>query len=189
MRVSSAAFSDLDDLADLWVELAADQRAFGSHLRADANRTPIREALARHVAADGVLVAREGQENGATGETSGDGGGGDGGGAEDVEDAEAGDIVGFVMFDIEAGAYEQDATRGMIRNLFVRPVYRDAGVGAQLLAAAETALGDAGADTVALDVLADNDAARRFYRRHGYRPHRVELEKSMRNDTHSKEDR
>ncbi|MCO8267504.1 GNAT family N-acetyltransferase [Haloferax sp. AB510] len=185
MRVSSAAFSDLDDLADLWVELAADQRTFGSHLRADANRTPIREALARHVAADGVLVAREGQENDATGEADE----GDGGGAENVGDTETGDIVGFVMFDIEAGAYEQDATRGMIRNLFVRPVYRDAGVGARLLAAAEAALGEAGADTVALDVLADNDAARRFYRRHGYQPHRVELEKSMRNDTHSKEDR
>ncbi|POG56413.1 GNAT family N-acetyltransferase [Haloferax marisrubri] len=188
MRVSSAAFSDLDDLDDLWVELAADQRAFGSHLRADANRTPIREALARHVAADGVLVAREGQENDATGETGRDGGG-DRSGAEGVEDAEAGDILGFVMFDIEAGAYEQDATRGMIRNLFVRPAHRDAGVGTRLLTAAEAALEDAGADTVALDVLADNAAARRFYRRHGYRPHRVELEKSMRNDTHSKEDR
>ncbi|RDZ52056.1 GNAT family N-acetyltransferase [Haloferax sp. Atlit-6N] len=181
MRVSSAAFSDLDDLADLWVELAADQRSFGSHLRADANRAPIREALARHVAADGVLVAREEGTDGAEKNDGNDG--------NDAEGPETGDIVGFVMFDIEAGAYEQDATRGMIRNLFVRPAYRDAGVGARLLAAAETALGDAGADTVALDVLADNDAARRFYRRHGYRPHRVELEKSMRNDTHSKEDR
>ncbi|WP_424006152.1 GNAT family N-acetyltransferase [Haloferax denitrificans] len=178
MRVSSAAFSDLDDLADLWVELAADQRAFGSHLRADANRTPIREALARHVAADGVLVAREGDSAGGTeGET---------GTGSDTE--AAGDLVGFVMFDIEAGAYEQDVTRGMIRNLFVRPSSRDAGVGTRLLEAAENALAEAGVDTVALDVLAANDAARRFYRRHGYRPHRVELEKSMRSDTHSKED-
>ncbi|ELZ99308.1 GNAT family N-acetyltransferase [Haloferax sulfurifontis] len=184
MRVSSAAFSDLDDLADLWVELAADQRAFGSHLRADANRTPIREALARHVAADGVLVAREGDSAGGTeGGTEGETGAG-----SDTEAAGAGGLVGFVMFDIEAGAYEQDVTRGMIRNLFVRPSSRDAGVGTRLLEAAENALGAAGADTVALDVLAANDAARRFYRRHGYRPHRVELEKSMRSDTHSKED-
>ncbi|MFC7128130.1 GNAT family N-acetyltransferase [Haloferax chudinovii] len=176
MRVSSAAFSDLDRLADLWVELAADQRAFGSHLRADANRTPIREALARHVAADGVLVAREGDTAGGTE------------GGSNTEAAGTDDVVGFVMFDIEAGAYEQDATRGLVRNLFVRPAYRDAGVGTRLLEAAENALGEAGADTVALDVLAANDAARRFYRRHGYRPHRVELEKSMRSDTHSKED-
>lgn len=105
-----------------------------------------------------------------------------------AEDADADGLVGFVMFDIEAGAYEQDATRGMVRNLFVRPAYRDAGVGTRLLAAAEDALADAGVDAVALDVLADNEAARRFYRRHGYRPHRVELEKSMRSDTHSKED-
>ncbi|RDZ34594.1 MULTISPECIES: GNAT family N-acetyltransferase [Haloferax] len=177
MRVSSAAFSELDDLVELWVELAADQRASGSHLRAEANRTPIREALARHVAADGVLVAREGDvSNGGTEVGS------------SAEDADADGLVGFVMFDIEAGAYEQDATRGMVRNLFVRPAYRDAGVGTRLLAAAENALADAGVDAVALDVLADNEAARRFYRRHGYRPHRVELEKSMRSDTHSKED-
>jgi hypothetical protein len=36
--------------------------------------------------------------------------------------------------------------------------------------------------------MAANAAARRFYERHGYRTHRVELEKSARSDTHSKED-
>ncbi len=53
---------------------------------------------------------------------------------------------------------------------------------------AEELLRQAGADILALEAMADNESARRFYRRHGYRPHRVELEKSMRSDTHSKED-
>ena len=41
---------------------------------------------------------------------------------------------------------------------------------------------------VSLEAMAANERARRFYERHGYRPHRVELEKPARNDTHSKED-
>ncbi|KTG27421.1 GNAT family N-acetyltransferase [Haloferax profundi] len=162
MRVTPAVMSDLEPLADLWVELAAGQKAFGSHLRAEVNRPTIRESLARHITIDGVLVARD-----------------------EADD----DILGFVMFEVEVGTYEQDVTRGTISNLFVVPERRGDGLGGRLLDAAETELRDAGVDVVALDVMADNEAARRFYRRHGYGPHRIELEKSIQNDTHSKEDR
>jgi hypothetical protein len=49
---------------------------------------------------------------------------------------------------------------------------------------------------VALEAMAANDEARRFYRERGYTPHRVELQTrvgrgtnaSGENDTHSKED-
>lgn len=166
MRVTQAELSDLDSLVDLWVELAEGQKAFGSHLFAEANRTPIRESVARHIAVDGIVVARD--------ETTTDGGD---------------DVVGFVMFEVEAGTYEQDVTRGTVSNLFVLPGRRDAGVGSRLLDAAERRLREMGVDVVALDVMAGNESARRFYRRHGYRPHRIELEKSIQNDTHSKEDR
>jgi len=74
----------------------------------------------------------------------------------------------------------------VIVNLYVRPGSRGDGVGSALLAAAESELADMGVDTVSLEVLADNEDARRFYRRHDYGPHRVELAKSMENDTHSK---
>ncbi len=41
--------------------------------------------------------------------------------------------------------------------------------------------------------MAENEEARRFYRRHGYDPLRVTMERSLagrsENDTHSKEDR
>ncbi|KAB1198842.1 MULTISPECIES: N-acetyltransferase [Haloferax] len=161
MRVSVAEMSALDTLSDLWVELANGQRAFGSHLFAGANRTPIRVSLARHITFDGVLVAHD----------------------------ESDDIVGFVMFEVESGTYEQDVTRGTVSNLFVVPERRGEGVGSRLLSAAEERLRDAGAEVVGLDVMAANESARRFYRRHGYRPHRIELEKSIQNDTHSKEDR
>ncbi|MFB6129686.1 MAG: GNAT family N-acetyltransferase [Salinigranum sp.] len=159
MRITSPGMDDVDAIADLWVELAAGQRAHGSHLLAAENRTTIRESIAHHVAVDGVRVARDP------------------------------DIVGFVTFDFEGNDYDQTATRGVVRNLYVRGDRRNEGIGRALLTAAERELAAAGADVVSLEALAGNEAAIRFYERAGYRTHRVELEKPVENDTHSKEDR
>ena len=158
VTVESPGTDAIDRLADLWVELAAGQRDHGSHIRAGDNRTRVRENIARHVVSDTALVARE-----------------DG-------------VVGFVTFEREGGSYEQDRVRGVVTNLYVRPERRDEGLGAALLAAAEDRLRESGVDAVALEVMADNEAARRFYRRAGYTPHRVELEKPVESDTHSKGD-
>lgn len=180
MRVAVAEMSDLDVLSDLWVELAHGQRGFGSHLHADENRAMIRASMARHITFDGILVARG--ETTAPDDASQDA-------PDDASSDTSDDVLGFVMFEIETGAYEQDVTRGTVSNLFVRPNRRDEGIGSRLLEAAEGELREVGADVVGLDVMAANESARRFYRRHGYRPHRIELEKSIQNDTHSKEDR
>jgi len=150
VRVAPATAEDVDALADLWVDLATGQRALGSHVRAGANRRAIRDRLAHGVVAGEVFLARE-----------------------------EGELVGFVTAAIEPDRYERDCRRGVVENLYVRPGARDAGVGGRLLEAAETALAEAGADVVALEALADNESARRFYRRHGYVPHRVELEKAI----------
>jgi len=144
---------DLDRLADLWVDLAADQRRHGSHLAAEGNRETARDALARQVATDGLRVA------------------------------DAGEPVGFVTFEIERGRYEQDLTRGLVHDLYVVPEWRDDGLGGRLLDAAERALADAGAAVVAVEALAANEAARRLYRRRGYETRRVELERRLANDT------
>ena len=160
----------VDALVELWVDLAAGQRAHGSHVLPAPNRESVRESLARHAVAGGLRAARRDDE-----------------------------VVGFVSFALERGAYESDETRGIVHNVYVDPDHRNRGIGGDLLAAAESALADAGASVVALEAMAANDGARRFYRRHGYAPHRVELEKRVRggaadpaspgeNDTHSKED-
>ena len=159
VRLESAVMSDVDRLVELWVALARDQRAYDSHLEPAANRGPVRETIARHIVVDGVTVAR------STDET-----------------------VGFAMFGLEHGDYEQSVTRGVVHNLFVLPEWRGRGIGGRLLDAAEVALADAGADVFSLEAMATNEGARRFYERHGYRVHRVELEKSARSDTHSRED-
>ncbi|MBX0294452.1 GNAT family N-acetyltransferase [Haloarcula nitratireducens] len=154
MEITTATTDDVDAVVDLWVELARDQRAHGSHLLADENRTTVREATLQRVVAEDLLVAR-------------------------VDGA----IVGFVMLTIERGRYEQRRVRGLVENIYVSPAYRRRGIGSALLGAAEATLTEAGADVVALEALAENDAARQFYAAHGYTPHRVELEKPTESDT------
>ncbi|PSP85205.1 GNAT family N-acetyltransferase [Halobacteriales archaeon QS_1_68_17] len=158
MRVAPATADDADALADLWVDLARGQRTHGSHLRAAENRSVARESLLRHVVAGELLVARDGDR-----------------------------ILGFVTVSIETGEYETDASRGIVENLFVRPDYRNAGIGGELLAAGEELLADRGAEVVKLEVVADNRAARRFYRRRGYEPHRVVLERPLESDNHTRD--
>ena len=170
VSVEVATGEHVDRVTDLWVDLARDQRAYGSHLYARANRVPVRERIARHVANDTLLVACDSDTVGSSDD-------------EVVGD----DVVGFVTFDVQTGSYAQDVTRGLVRNVFVAEGHRDEGVGSALLAAAEVELADRGVDVVQLEVLADNDAAKRFYRRAGYEPHRIEMEKSVESDNHSKE--
>lgn len=157
--VERPSMDEVDAVADLWVDLAASQRAYDSHIRGPENRETIREAMARHAVTDGLRVAR------LDGET-----------------------VGFVMFGLERGEYEQDLTRGVVRNIYVEPAARNRGLGSELLSTAERELRDAGAEAITLDVMAENEGARRFYERHGYVPHRVEVEKRVESDTHSKGD-
>ena len=154
MTLEAPDREELDVLADLWVDLAQGQRAYDSHVRSEANRAAVREALARSLVAGGLLVARD-----------------------------AGELVGFVMFGPETGSYDQDVRRGVIDNLYVVPDRRGEGVGSDLLSAAESRLREEGVDAITLEVMATNERARRFYRRHGYESHRVELEKQS--DTHS----
>jgi len=160
VTVEPADPATADAVADLWVALAREQRPHGSHLRPDANRDVVRESLARHAAEDGLTVARE-------------------------DDG----LVGFVRFDVERGPLTTDRTRGIVRDLYVVPARRDDGVGARLLDAAETALRDRGADVVALEALATNADAIRFYERRGYRSHRIEFEREVENDKRPRGDR
>jgi ribosomal protein S18 acetylase RimI-like enzyme len=153
-EIDSPTMTDLDALVELWIDLAAGQRQHDSHLEAEANRDRIRESLARQIALSEVRVARH-----------------------------AGRIVGFVSFTIEGSTFARSTTKGLIQNIYVEPDAREQGIGSRLLERAETVLDAEGADVVALDVMADNEAGRRFYRRQGYDSHRLTLEKSTESDT------
>jgi ribosomal protein S18 acetylase RimI-like enzyme len=158
MHIEQGTVDDAATVAALWVDLASEQVTAGSHIRPGSNRPLIRDEFARYAATDRLLVAR-----------------GD-------------ELVGFVTFTIEDGTYGLDVVRGLVENIYIVPEYRNQGIGSELLAAAESHLADRGADVVALEALAANTDAQRFYRRQGYDSHRVELEKPLESDNHSKED-
>ncbi|WP_336024916.1 GNAT family N-acetyltransferase [Halobellus salinisoli] len=142
--------SVVDALVDLWVALATDQRAHDSHILPEENRPVVRDTIARQAVSGGVRVARSG-----------------------------GEVVGFVTFDIERGAYAQDETRGVVRNVYVDPEYRGADVGTALMDEAEAALREADATVISLEAMAANRRAREFYRGRGYSPHRIQFEKRI----------
>ncbi len=158
MEIQFATVAQAEAVTDLWVDLAEEQTQYDSHVLAERNRSVVADELTRHAVTDRLVVASE----------------------DDV-------VVGFVMFTLDRGSYEMDVTQGVVENLFVRPDYRNEGLGGELLATAERRLDDLGAETVVLEAMADNLEARRFYRRHGYETHRVQLEKPLESDNHSKE--
>lgn len=155
MEIRVPDTSSVDEIVDMWIALADGQRDHGSHLEAEANRERIRESILLHVVGDTVLVADTDR------------------------------IIGFVMFTTGPAQYVQDRSRGVIENLYVRPDRRGQGIGSALLGTAEGRLRDAGVDVIALEVMAPNDDARRFYRKHGYEPHRIEMEKPIADDMDS----
>lgn len=155
VTVEAAEHGDVDAIVDGWVALADDQRAHGSHLLAEENRATVREHVTHHVVGDRIFVARR-----------------------------EGKVVGFVQFSTEVGTYRMDVDRGVVENLYVDPDHRGQGIGTRLLERAETALDAEGITVVGLEVMASNEAARRFYRDQGYAVHRVRMEKSLENDTH-----
>lgn len=163
--IERATQGDLEAVADLWVELARDQRDYESYVLAETNRETMRDTLAAHQVNDGLLVAR-------------------------VD----GEIVGFASFTLERGSLALDATRGLLSNIYVDPAYRDRGIGSALLEVAEDELAARGAEVVILEVMAANDDALRFYERQGYDTYRVAMKRDLEddrseNDTHSREDR
>jgi ribosomal protein S18 acetylase RimI-like enzyme len=148
---------EIEAITGMWLDLAAEQLQYGSHLRVEANRETIRIDLARHVASETVLVACEEE------------------------------VVGFVSFEMADGVFEERVRRGRIQNLYVEPGWRDRGVGSALLEAAETALEDAGAEAIVVEAMAPNERARRLYERRGYEPHRVEYERPLETDTDTRD--
>jgi len=188
VSVGPGRMDEAERVADLWVDLARDQRRHGSHLRAAANRSAVLDSIRRHVVAGRLLVARarpgdvdaDGERRGSANENEN----------ENANETESGEptVVGFITFGYESGTYQQSVDRGVVENIFVTRSRRGRGVGSALLRTAEETLAENGADVVSLDVMADNAGARRFYRRHGYDPHRVTMERPARSDTHTSPD-
>lgn len=150
VEIRTAGPDDVEAVVELWLRLVRDQYQYGTTLKADSNRTTARNWTAELIGRDGVIVA----------ETDGA-------------------IVGFASLAVEVDRFSRTTTTGVIHNLMVSEDYRDQGIGSRLLAAAEATLISRDVNRVRLEVLADNEAAARFYRERGYRDHRIQFAKDV----------
>jgi ribosomal protein S18 acetylase RimI-like enzyme len=160
MRVERGEVTELDRLVALWTDLACEMREYGARVRPEDSEGTIREQLGHALVAGRVHVARE-----------------------------DGQLVGFLSHRTEDTALATDGIRAILTYGYVVPDRRGEGIGTELFETVRRQLEDAGHDAVALEVMADNEAARRFYRRLGYEPHRIELERpAEKSDTLSRDD-
>ncbi len=162
MRVDRGDVDDLDAVLDMWVDLAAEMREYGSRVGPAESRETMRERLAHALVADRVHVVREGEA-----------------------------LLGFLSHRTEEQSLATDGSRAIVTYVYVVPERRGEGIGTDLFEAAHRDLAAEGHDDVALQVMADNEAARRLYRRLGYEPHRIELARPLdppESDNHSKDD-
>ncbi|KOX93532.1 alanine acetyltransferase [Haloarcula rubripromontorii] len=74
-------------------------------------------------------------------------------------------VAGYVIADTVPN---HGTPLGHIKDLAVRPSYRRQGVASALLTRALEVIGETGAGSVKLEVRADNDGARKLYRRFGF---------------------
>ncbi|MBI3517008.1 MAG: GNAT family N-acetyltransferase [Proteobacteria bacterium] len=70
-------------------------------------------------------------------------------------------------------------TFGLVSDICVLPAWRGRGIAGDLLAAAETHLADQGVTRVRIGALAKNDPALAAYRKRGFAPYEVVLEKRV----------
>lgn len=87
-----------------------------------------------------------------------------------VARGEHGNAVGYAFTHLADGmpGWTQPERLGVVDTLTVDAQHRGKGIGTALLARVYDELAPLGIDTVALDVIASNEGARRFYEREGF---------------------
>lgn len=153
--IAAAESDDLDAVLDCWIDLVEGQRAYGSHIEAEPNKTVARDLLGQYITGNMLAVARP------AGASAGE------------------SVLGFVMFYREEGVYEQTVTRGIIENVYVASAARGEGIGSALLSYAEAELENRDVDVVGIAAMAENQSAIDWYRDRGYEPHRIVFERDL----------
>jgi GNAT superfamily N-acetyltransferase len=146
--VVSAGLDRLDDLAGFWELL---------HRHQGCVCAPV-EGLELRSESESSVIVREMYRDWLSGE-----------GSFAFFAEEDGRPVGYVIGFYEEPHFMWSTARvGHVDSFYVLPEMRGRGVGRLLMDAAYQAMREAGADTVALEMVAGNDIARRFYEREGF---------------------
>jgi GNAT superfamily N-acetyltransferase len=88
--------------------------------------------------------------------------------------------VGFVIGFYEEPHFMWETGRvGHVDSFYVLPETRGQGVGRRLMEAAYAAMREAGISTVALEMVADNEVARRFYEQEGFTTTFIQMHRSL----------
>jgi ribosomal protein S18 acetylase RimI-like enzyme len=88
--------------------------------------------------------------------------------------------VGYVIGFYEEPHFMWETGRvGVVDSFYVSPETRGQGVGRRLMVAAYAAMREAGASTVALEMVADNEVARRFYEQEGFTTTFVQMHRAL----------
>lgn len=85
-----------------------------------------------------------------------------------------GDVAGYVAFTL-GFTLQYEGRDAFIDDLYLRPAYRDRGLGGDTLAALEVEAAAMGARAIHLEVADSNPRAKALYRRHGFEPHASRL--------------
>lgn len=97
--------------------------------------------------------------------------------------SDAGDLAGFSACWVQQDdliSETADSNRfGYVSDVYTAPAWRGHGVAGQLLAAIEAHLRGTGVARIRIGVLASNDSAIRAYRKHGFDPYEMVLEKRL----------
>ncbi len=95
-----------------------------------------------------------------------------------------GRAVGYAMVTVGAAPATWDLGERVVEveTLAVLPEERGAGVGHELIAEAERAARERGADALAVGLVHTNEGARRFYEREGFGPFYVEMFRDLRRE-------
>ncbi|WP_340109604.1 GNAT family N-acetyltransferase [Pikeienuella sp. HZG-20] len=92
----------------------------------------------------------------------------------------SGEVEGYLLAQLRIAPGMTRTSIGSIEEIYVSPALRGAGAAARLLESALGALNEAGAERLQARVLAENEAARAFWRKSGFLDNVVILERSDR---------
>ena len=92
-----------------------------------------------------------------------------------------GKIVGWSWLRIYENEFFKEGAYGEINEIYIVPEWRGKGIGNILMKHAEDWFRNKGIKTVRVEALATNEKALAFYRKHGFKPNYITLQKEISN--------